>query len=444
MQNQRIIMVSMGGVGNAVATAFLDAVFTACGVGPGGEAPADAALAEALGVFCDSTADGRLVPRRILAATSTEKLGLSGSPYAGMYPAGSQVVEPAGEDIGGIWAKGYHAPSVETVLARVMARVEALDYQCIVWLFQGLGGGYGAGAGSRLLEGLNKNLGERAPVVSIAVAPSRFIAERSVEPYSAVLTLGRILDQAEQILMFDNDAMFRLLSKSGLEPSLKNFNQLMGQALATLTAPLLWPDASGARLSAHAFHSALWKPSRLAKETGRSWWSVEDSHKKWAADRLVAISQVCDATSAAETDAELGGRLIQNKDRSLSFPDHSSEHGWSKVFAVQYGKPQQEGGFEQSIPEGHGRIALDPRLDRRRAIAAGLHHGLQALLSRIQEEFNTLYRRGTFLHWYFEHEVGKPEFDDAAGTLDDAITNLQNPFSFSQGEQSGSDGEEAT
>ena len=118
MQNQRIIMVSMGGVGNAVATAFLDAVFTACGVGPGGEAPADAALAEALGVFCDSTADGRLVPRRILAATSTEKLGLSGSPYAGMYPAGSQVVEPAGEDIGGIWAKGYHAPSVEAVLAR--------------------------------------------------------------------------------------------------------------------------------------------------------------------------------------------------------------------------------------------------------------------------------------------------------------------------------------
>lgn len=413
MTRRKILMISLGQCGNAVATAFSDQLLSECGVGANGEPPADAALAEALTMFCDQQTDGRLFPRRLLAATSPHSLSMGSSRYAGLVPAEAKILEMEVDTKN--WAKGYNAPTVETLVHLTRDRIAALDGNCIIWLFHALGGGYGSGAGSRFLETMIEEYGGTIPVVSIAVAPATYLRDTMSEPYNTVLALKRLINNVDQVLLFDNEAVVAEIHRLGTSPVHQNLNAIIGTALCTLASPLLWPDADGRRMSAEELHTSFWPaPTDAAWE-----WASADAPRMMAPERFVALTNCYEAASPADSAAALGGRLAQGGETGLLSATDSGR--WTKMFAIFQGPPGDADGFAQAIPGGQARLSLDPSSGRMRAIAVGGHTALAEPLKRVAEEFNVMFRRKALLHAYTGEEMDESEFTEAESTLSDAI-----------------------
>jgi tubulin beta len=422
---RQILMVSMGQGGNAIASAFVDKLLAECGVGPGGEPPADRALADALSVFCDQRADGRLIPRRLLAAAHSRVksreavFAIADSPFASLYPEEAMLLDA--EEFGNHnWAEGYQAPTVWTLCEMVRARISALNGECVIWLFHSLGGSYGAGAGARFLEAINEEYGGSVPIISIALAPSPKVSDATMEPYNAILSLKRVLSYADQIILFDNEAVWdeMIRSKSSKPNDYSFLNTIISTALYTLSSPMLWPDAEGQRMSADAFHASLRNAT-----PGADWeWPSKDAETMQASQRFVAVSNCYRPLSTDETDASLAGRLLEGRAGLVSSTDRGQ---WLKMFAVRLGAPGSADGFSQAIPGGHAKLAFDLRSNGRLLIAAGGHTAIAATLERLRDAFTTLYARRAFLHWYTPKGIDEIEWYEAESALENAINDIR-------------------
>lgn len=420
---RKILVVSMGRGGNAVATAFFEKLLTECGVGPNGEPPADAALADALTVFCDRTGDGRLMPRRLMAATSESYFPAPESPYGSLYPAEAKILE-TGDHSDNNWAKGCQAPTVETLVALVEQRLQALGGEGIIWLFHALGGGYGAGAGSQFLEWAANQFQESVALVSIPILPSARVSDTVVEPYNAVLSMPSLVERAHLMLVLDNGALHKAVQTKIRTLRYTDLDALAVTALSTLVSPMLWPDAAGQRLTADEFHAHLWNP------TGAAVYDVYGAQRAWSGpispstvgERLISLSHWEDAASPQESLADVAQRVVAAPHGLLS-AETAGE--WLSVLVVVNGSHADAADLGQVVGNGSARLAINPRTDRTRAIAAGRNTGLIEAFKRVFEGFIGLYRRKAFLHWYTAQGIDELQFTESSAALDDVIMALQ-------------------
>lgn len=132
------------------------------------------------------------------------------SPYGSLYPAEAKVLE-TGDHSDDNWAKGCQAPTVETLVALVEQRLQALGGEGIIWLFHAVGGGYGAGAGSLFLERAAEQFQESVALVSLPILPSARVSDTVVEPYNAVLSMPSLVDYAHLVLVLDNGALYKVV-----------------------------------------------------------------------------------------------------------------------------------------------------------------------------------------------------------------------------------------
>lgn len=444
MTGKKILMVSMGQGGNAIATAFIDALLAECGVGLNGEPPADAALADALTVFCDRMPNGRLVPRRLMAATDVRSFTSAPNRYAGLYPDAAKLLEEPVKDGGPHldvdvvwnsstlssetnftwvddgtpdfgaqnWPFGYQAPTIDTLADMVNERLDALNDDCVIWLFHALGGGYGSGGGSRLLELLCRG-GGRVPVVSIPVLYSAKVSDTVWEPYGVLLAMDAILKYAHQVLVLHNDplcACAYLTTPNKTVVQYPNLNAAAGTALAALASAMVWPDEQGRRMSVEDFHTKLWK---APTDAGTTWQDCVPDQMA-GIEKLVSISLWHDACSAAESDAALAQRASQGKAGMLSSPCPGE---WLKFLAVFHGDRGNQTSIQQALPGMEVGFSLNPGCGYRRIILAGAHTSTIAMMSQIKLEFDVLYNRKTFLHHYSHNGVDEIQFLEASSAI---------------------------
>ena len=55
----------------------------------------------------------------------------------------------------------------------------------------------------------------------------------------------------------------------------------------------------------------------------------------------------------------------------------------------------------------------------------GNNTAIQEVFSRVSEQFNTMYRRRAYLHWYTSEGMDEMEFTEASSNLNDLITEYQ-------------------
>lgn len=397
MSFNKILIVSMGNGGNAVASAFVEKLLKECGVGSGGEAPADAGLAGALQKFCDLQSNGKLVPRHIMAANSDSPFPASA--YAGLYPAEAKITER--EEYGKKnHAKGYKAPTVSDLIQLVQQRVAALNNHCVIWLFHSLGGGYGSGAGASFIEQFAGE--ESAPLISFPIMPSRKISNDVWEPYNAVLGLPAILNGASQVLPIDNEGLYQAAGAITPIPTYETLNMVFASALTTLVSSMLWPDKSGKRLSVDEFHKNLSNQPDPGK-----WFDWAERGPSY--ERIVTISNYCDATSPQETNLALATRAVAGAQGGLGT---AKMNQWLKQFVVIRGTQSDTSDFGQAASVGSTSLALNPKASQKRAIVAGVNTGIIKLLQNLMDEYTEMYHQKAFLHWYTQEGVDEDTFTE--------------------------------
>ena len=95
-------------------------------------------------------------------------------------------------------------------------------------LMHSIAGGTGSGVGSFLLERLNDKFPKKL-IQTYSVFPNAQEGDVVVQPYNSILTLKRLVDHADSVVVLDNGALARI-SADRLHvqtPSLDQTNQLV-------------------------------------------------------------------------------------------------------------------------------------------------------------------------------------------------------------------------
>lgn len=123
---------------------------------------------------------------------------------------------------------------IDLALNRI--RQVAEDCACLQGfiIFRAFGGGTGSGFTALLLEGLARDYGKLSKI-EYAIYPSPKVSPIIVEPYNAVLTSHACMNTEDVCFIFDNEALYDILSRL-LEvprPTYSNLNRLIAQVILT-------------------------------------------------------------------------------------------------------------------------------------------------------------------------------------------------------------------
>lgn len=102
-------------------------------------------------------------------------------------------------------------------------------------LMHSIAGGTGSGLGSFLLERLNDKFPKKL-IQTYSVFPNAQEGDVVVQPYNSILTLKRLVDHADSVVVLDNGALARI-SADRLHVQTPSFDQTNQLVCTTLSIP---------------------------------------------------------------------------------------------------------------------------------------------------------------------------------------------------------------
>ncbi|TFY60123.1 hypothetical protein EVJ58_g5347 [Rhodofomes roseus] len=181
-------------------------------------------------VFFYQADDEHYIPRAILVDLEPRVIhGILSSPYANLYNPENIFVSKDGGGAGNNWAQGYSAGEriYEEVMEMVDREAEGSDSLEGFMLMHSIAGGTGSGLGSFLLERLNDKFPKKL-IQTYSVFPNAQEGDVVVQPYNALLTLKRLTNHADSVVVLDNGALARIAADRlhVQTPSFDQTNQL--------------------------------------------------------------------------------------------------------------------------------------------------------------------------------------------------------------------------
>lgn len=138
-------------------------------------------------------------------------------------------------------------------------------------LLHSIAGGTGSGLGSHLLEALNDAYPKKL-IQTYSVFPN--MSDNSdvvVQPYNSVLTMKRLVDNADSVVVLDNASLGRIAGdRLHLhQPSVNQMNQMISTVMSAATLTLRYPGYMNNELVRFPF-VLLFYP--FAQEVSRRWY----------------------------------------------------------------------------------------------------------------------------------------------------------------------------
>ncbi|THG98924.1 hypothetical protein EW026_g3343 [Hermanssonia centrifuga] len=163
-------------------------------------------------VFFYQADDEHYIPRAILVDLEPRVINnILTSPYANLYNPENIFVSQDGGGAGNNWAQGYAAGErlYEEVMEMVDREAEGSDSLEGFMLMHSIAGGTGSGFGSFMLERLNDKFPKKL-IQTYSVFPNAQEGDVVVQPYNAMLTLKRLTNHADSVVVLDNGALARI------------------------------------------------------------------------------------------------------------------------------------------------------------------------------------------------------------------------------------------
>jgi len=161
------------------------------------------------------------------------------SPYANLFNPENIFFQSGGA--GNNWASGYtQAEGVaDATLDMIDREADGSDSLEGFVLCHSIAGGTGSGMGSFLLEQLNDHYPKKL-IQTYSVFPENMVV---VQPYNAILTLKRLVLNADAVVVLDNTALFRISAERLhiSQPTIAETNSLVSTVMSASTTTLRYP-----------------------------------------------------------------------------------------------------------------------------------------------------------------------------------------------------------
>merc|ERR1711988_1789313 len=246
LDNMReIVHIQAGQCGNQIGAKFWKVISDEHGVDPTGTYHGDSDLQlERVNVYYNEASGGRYVPRAILMDLEPGTMdSVRSSPYGQIFRPDNFVFGQSGA--GNSFAKGYYtegAELIDSVLDVVRKEAEGCDCLQGFQLVHSLGGGTGSGMGTLLISKVREEYPDRV-METFSIIPSPKVSDTVVEPYNAVLSFHQLVENADEVMVLDNEALYDICFRTlkPTTPTYGDLNHLVSAAMSGATSCLRFP-----------------------------------------------------------------------------------------------------------------------------------------------------------------------------------------------------------
>lgn len=427
---KEIVVIQLGQCGNMVATEFWKKMADEHGLDPEGTYHSDSALQlEGINVFFKETDNGtRYRPRVVLVELETGVMDtVRSSSHGQMFDANSFVFGQNGSQNN--WAKGHYtegAELIDSVLDCVHHEAQSCDALQGFLVIHSLGGGTGSGMGTLLISKLKEAYPDQV-IATFSVFPSTLVSDTVVEPYNATLAINQLIENADLVFCFDNEALYDICFRSLklTTPTYGDLNHLAATTMVGLTAPLRFsmaqPNVFGATLREMAYNLVPRPRMHFVTPTLAPLYARGGAEYEPMSYAELVPQVVDPCNGMVAVDPRQGHYLAC---RALFRGDVPGSEMDEMMLAFQNKNPSY---FSPLVPD-------NIKLDLLEFSAAGMANSaifafnntaIKELFRRISKQFTELFKRRAFLHWYTGEGMDDMEFSGAQSNMDDLIAEYE-------------------
>ncbi|KAF8737130.1 hypothetical protein AX14_013408 [Amanita brunnescens Koide BX004] len=382
-------------------------------------------------VFFYQADDEHYIPRAILVDLEPRVINnILASPYANLYNPENIFLSKDGGGAGNNWAQGYSAGErlYEEVMEMIDREAEGSDSLEGFMLMHSIAGGTGSGLGSFVLERLNDKFPKKL-IQTYSVFPNAQEGDVVVQPYNSLLTLKRLVNHADSVVVLDNGALARIAADRlhAQTPSFDQTNQLVSTVMAASTQTLRYPGYMNNDLV--GIIASLIPTPRCH--------FLMTSYTPFTSDQIDKAKPI-----RRTTVLDVMRRLLQPKNRMVS-TSLSKTSCYISILNIIQGDVDptdvhqsllriRERQIANFIPWGPAsiQVALTRRSPyvttnhRVSGLMLANHTSISSLFKRMLDQFDRLRRRNAFLEQYKKEKMfenGLEEFDDARATCEELL-----------------------
>jgi tubulin beta len=305
-----------------------------------------------------------------------------------------------------------------------VVRKEAEGCDCLqgFQICHSLGGGTGSGMGTLLISKIREEYPDRI-METFSVIPSPKVSDTVVEPYNAVLSFHQLVENADECMLLDNEALydicFRTLKLT--TPTYGDLNHLVSAAMSGVTTCLRFPGQLNCDLRKIAVNLIPF-PRLHFFMTGFAPLTSRGSQQYRALTVPELTQQMFDAKNMMCAADPRHGRYLTAC--SLFRGRMSTKEVDEQMLNVQN---KNSSYFVEWIPNNIKSSVCDiPPKGLKMAVAfLGNSTAIQEMFKRVAEYFTAMFRRKAFLHWYTGEGMDEMEFTEAESNMNDLVSEYQ-------------------
>jgi len=306
----------------------------------------------------------------------------------------------------------------------LIVRKEAEGCYCLqgFQLCHSLGGGTGSGMGTLLISKVREEYPDRI-METFSVIPSPKVSDTVVEPYNAVLSFHQLVENADECMLLDNEALydicFRTLKLT--TPTYGDLNHLVSAAMSGVTTCLRFPGQLNCDLRKLAVNLIPF-PRLHFFMTGFAPLTSRGSQQYRALTVPELTQQMFDAKNMMCAADPRHGRYLTAA--ALFRGRMSTKEVDEQMLNVQN---KNSSYFVEWIPNNIKASVCDiPPKGLKMAVAfLGNSTAIQEMFKRVAEYFTAMFRRKAFLHWYTGEGMDEMEFTEAESNMNDLVSEFQ-------------------
>ncbi|KAI5124077.1 hypothetical protein M0805_003904 [Coniferiporia weirii] len=382
-------------------------------------------------VFFYQADDEHYIPRAILVDLEPRVINnILTSPFASLYNPENIFVSKDGGGAGNNWAQGYAAGEriYEEVMEMIDREAEGSDSLEGFMLMHSIAGGTGSGLGSFLLERLNDKFPKKL-IQTYSVFPNAQEGDVVVQPYNSLLTLKRLTNHADSVVVLDNGALARIAADRlhVQTPSFDQTNQLVSTVIAASTQTLRYPGYMNNDLV--GIIASLIPTPRCH--------FLMTSYTPFTSDQIDKAKPI-----RRTTVLDVMRRLLQPKNRMVSTTP-SKTACYISILNIIQGEVDptdvhqsllriRERQLATFIPWGPASIQValtrkSPYITANHRVSGLMlanHTSIASLFKRMLDQFDRLRKRNAFMEQYKKEKMfenGLEEFDDSRATVEELL-----------------------
>eukprot|EP01080_Neovahlkampfia_damariscottae_P010727 gene10727-3347_t len=381
--------------------------------------------------FFNETKSGKHVPRALFADLEPSVVDTVRTGEYGKLFHPNQLISGK-EDAANNFARGHYTTGkeeIEKILDSTRKLVESCSSLQGFMMFNSVGGGTGSGLGSLILEKLTEEYGKKSKI-GFQIFPSPQISTSLVESYNAVLASHSLLENTDISVVFDNEALYDISkNKLGIQqPTYKNLNRIISQVISSLTTSLRFDGELNVDISEfqtnlvpypriHFMLSSL-APMISMKNFSHENYSVSDiTNDVIESKSMMAKCDPRDGKYIAACLMYRGNVQAQEVNQAVNFIKKKKKMDfvdWSPC------------GFKWGVNKNPPAIVKESEfieVDKSVCMISN-SSSIGNVFNRIDKNFDLMYAKRAFVHWFVEEGMEEGEFSEAR----DDLENLENSY----------------